>query len=456
MLELLEVISAIEVCPVEIKEIQRRLMAYLGVCKNLTRTEPQLIERAQEALSRLVMNYAKIHSPIYNDKIIDTYGNLKDLSSQFHINKSDLEDKSLWYVPDSDSTENSTSGTTGPKFRYQIWNPFYTPIEKEHHYRLVLEEFDLKSPRVLHMVSGLSVPDSVTLRYGAAVIRMASSHRIKNYVQRLHCSHGGDSADYWHIDFSEKAYLNVKDYCGYVVEFLESNQIDVLLASGGLIELLTTFLISDENHAFPRLGKLISNTGDRVNSDTLAFLVETGVFDQSCDHMRCWDGGAGFFTCKHGTYHLNEELSYIYTKDGEMATIDFFNYASPFINYMNGDKIEIDSEWKCCDCGRWYRPFRMLNRRSRGIRNAQGDYYDSQKLYQYLRDTYQVQFASLQDNLITIEESLLSEDIKKQIVYDLAKDHIAVNYFTQSNLRAMDTTPKNNPNTDPDIGFGIA
>jgi hypothetical protein len=53
-----------------------------------------------------------------------------------------------------------------------------------------------------------------------------------------------------------------------------------------------------------------------------------------------------------------------------------------------------------------------------------------------------VKFVSYQDNLISVEDSTLSDESKVNIVRDMAKEHIAVHFFTQKNLRSFITMQK--------------
>jgi hypothetical protein len=80
--------------------------------------------------------------------------------------------------------------------------------------------------------------------------------------------------------------------------------------------------------------------------------------------MRCWDGGASFFTCKHGTYHLMDNLSWCEQgPNNELICTDYFNLASPFVRYWNGDYCKIEKEYSRCSCGRLYREFELLESR---------------------------------------------------------------------------------------------
>ena len=80
--------------------------------------------------------------------------------------------------------------------------------------------------------------------------------------------------------------------------------------------------------------------------------------------MRCWDGGATFFTCKHRNYHLMDNLAWC--EEGpnhELICTDYFNLASPFVRYWSGDYCRIAKEYQRCECGRLYRDFEFLESR---------------------------------------------------------------------------------------------
>jgi hypothetical protein len=433
---------------IDVQEIDLLLNTYLTLCGDLTKTDPDTIVRAQQILGRAITTYAYHRSPVYRDLIdISVLKDKKCLNlirNAFQVNKFDLLDKSRWYTEDFSSTENSTSGTTGAPFKYKVWNDAFVPIEKDRHYGNVLDEYGLTGEvNVLYMVSGFKPSNSTVVEYGKAKIKVAEGDDIANYVARILASHGRTGAKMHHIEFGEDAYFNIKDYCDFLVKYSQDKKIDVLLASGGLYELLCTHLITSESTEYPHLYKLLSNTGDRVNRDTLEFLVEAGVANNWCDHMRCWDGGVSFFTCEHHTYHLLEDLAYVYSDESDkLVSVDFFSYPSPFVNYSNGDYCQVEEKWEKCDCGRWHRPFKFMNRRPRSNRNRSGSYYDTQRVHKFLTEKYDVKFVSYQDNLISVEDSTLSDESKVNIVRDMAKEHIAVHFFTQKNLRSFITMQK--------------
>lgn len=74
------------------------------------------------------------------------------------------------------------------------------------------------------------------------------------------------------------------------------------------------------------------------------------MFPLVIDKMRCWDGGMGFFECKHGRRHVYDELAYIeQTNNRLLASTDFYNYATPFLRYVNSDVGDLDIG--ICNCG---------------------------------------------------------------------------------------------------------
>jgi len=110
---------------------------------------------------------------------------------------------------------------------------------------------------------------------------------------------------------------------------------------------------------FPeRLAKFLSLTGGPVHVPTVQNLLRSGAVDAYCDHMRCWDGGAAFFTCRYGTYHLDERFGHVESVDGKLVSTDYSSVYSPFYRYWNGDYCDIGPESKCL-CGRTSRQFRL-------------------------------------------------------------------------------------------------
>jgi hypothetical protein len=68
------------------------------------------------------------------------------------------------------------------------------------------------------------------------------------------------------------------------------------------------------------------------------------------DWMRCWDGGATFYTCEYGNRHLVDMLAAVAVVDGQLISSDLFNLAQPFVNYANGDRVTLYTAGHC-RCG---------------------------------------------------------------------------------------------------------
>lgn len=74
------------------------------------------------------------------------------------------------------------------------------------------------------------------------------------------------------------------------------------------------------------------------------------MFQKVIDKMRCWDGGITFYECPYKTLHICDELCNVEQLDnGQLVSTDYFNYSTPFINYLNGDAGKINQ--KKCECG---------------------------------------------------------------------------------------------------------
>lgn len=422
------------------------LKDYLRLCGEVQTSEPDEIRRAQGVLGRAVIVHAHQKSPVYGGRIDPAWladdGCLGKAAGAFVVEKGDLADRGRWYTGAFGAITNKTSGTTGAPFEYRIWEDAYFAIERDRHYKMILDEFGVTDPRVVHIGSPLAVSGYYPHESGLATVKVADRGKFHNPYASLLCSHGEPSADYYHVIFDSDAFLHVHDYFHFLLDFIQKKKINVVLAPGGFFELLTTFLISDDTSAFPKVADLLSNTGDHTNQETLNFLKETGVASAWCDHMRCWDGGASFFTCKHGTYHVQDELAYVFTApDGRLASVDFFSYPSPFVNYANGDYASVSDAYSKCPCGRWYREFKFHNRRPRQHEDANGGYYDTKEVARRLLGKYSLGFVSTQDGSVSIEDSMLDAASKKAIVEDMAKLYVMVHFFTSPMLSRLGALP---------------
>ena len=124
-----------------------------------------------------------------------------------------------------------------------------------------------------------------------------------------------------------------------------------------------SILIKDKQIPIKKYAKLLSCTGNSTDTRILRKIINLKLFDHVCDHMRCWDGGATFFTCSKENYHLMDNISWCTEQENKLISTDYFSIASPFINYWNGDLCYIGKEYKRCECGRLYRDFEFIENR---------------------------------------------------------------------------------------------
>jgi len=93
---------------------------------------------------------------------------------------------------------------------------------------------------------------------------------------------------------------------------------------------------------------LILSTAEAITPYVYSAAAGYGI--EVRDWMRCWDGGASFFTCPYGSAHLVELLAEVAVRDGQLISSDLFNLAQPFLDYHNGDRLRLTALGPC-PCG---------------------------------------------------------------------------------------------------------
>lgn len=311
---------------------------YKHICKNLLFHDEELVVKVIEIIKNNIESWAKKHSETY-----------KDMPEDFeYISKENLLDKKKWKVEKLEREYGSmlTSGTTGPKFEYYRWNKFLKFIEVENHYKLILEEYKIKeNPSVLYFFNNYRAYDN------SIVLETKSN----NFMEK----HGSKFAKTFSVNFRMKH--NIKYFYKKLLDWINQNEIDVILASGSDINALCHYM--QEYDYKNKICTLMSNTCEGFLNKDVEFLLNKNYIKNFCDHMRCWDGGATFFTCSEGNYHILDNLSYCEDKNNKLISTDYFSFVSPFINYWNGDYCEISTKYERCDCGRLYRKFKFLDSR---------------------------------------------------------------------------------------------
>lgn len=272
-------------------------------------------------------------------------------NNQFFRENQDYSDKSLinsnrdiWNTDKFRYFYNYTSGTTRERFKYRIINKVYDKIERDCHYLHILEEFEKYPEEIVYFVQ-----DGLALEH--PIIQ-------KIYTDNLFMTHGYGRERPVYVIKRNRKYL--EDYWGYwrdLLSIFANMRIEVMIIDGnGIAEILQAM---KHFGSFSFVSSLVSCTANKTNIQYLDQLKSEKCIDNYCDHMRCWDGGVTFFTCKFGVRHVLEHLSYPIVKDGKLISKDYFALENPFWNYWNGDYAEINQEYKRCDCGRLYRSFEI-------------------------------------------------------------------------------------------------
>lgn len=309
-----------------ITKTQNKLRAYSKRANELLYQTPKVIKQTTIELSDTIKTYATL-----TGQKIETISTKSNLSN--------------WQNDTVDYFINQTSGTTGAPFKYRIWKDIFSTIEINSHYGLINQEFN--------------VPEQAKVLYLGLNINITSDDIIKTIRSSdIMITHGfQQSADIGTINplYAKSLHEYVKQIYNHCI----SEQYDVILATDEILSPLVYLL--EKNILQPnKLAGLLSCTGNSTSVDTIRKLLELEVFTNACDHMRCWDGGATFFTCNKGTRHLCDNLSECCVDDSlRLLSTDFFSLPNPFINYWNGDYADILDEYQKCECGRYFRPFTL-------------------------------------------------------------------------------------------------
>jgi hypothetical protein len=313
------------------------VLEYTQVCDGLMFEDEEVVREATKLMTDNIRIYARKKSDLY-----------RGMEKIGIIDKTMLDDKNKWYVPGIKSRKMQTSGTmNGSYFEYVYWDQIFTKVEKNLHYLSVLKEFGVENyPKVLclleeHRLHSNANRDLVVL---------------KNTKSPMH-SHGADNAETHSVDMVPLFTKDPLEHFKRLINHCISKKIDVILTTGPFINSLRYY--ATKLGIKERMCKLLSSTCDPLMTDDAIKLKEDGVIENWCDHMRCWDGGASFFTCKHGRHHLMDNLSWCVEDDGRLISTDYFSLAAPFVNYWNGDYVHIGSDYNRCGCGRLYREFNM-------------------------------------------------------------------------------------------------
>ncbi len=315
------------------------LKEYLPMADRLLYTNEKTVRKITALLSKNIKMWADQHSSVY-----------RHIDKDEVITKTHLLDKTNWYVKqvENESADMATSGsTTGVPFAYRRWDKSLRAIEIDNHYKPILHEFNLShNPKVMYLINNHTKPgDLIQILQGSA-----------NFTEQ----HGADKAE---VHFVQKNDHQDRNFYNAIIDHLEKFPVDVILTTGQYVNRLVRHL--QLRNVKNQIAKLLSNTCEMLDKADADYLINNKLVQWTCDHMRCWDGGSGFFTCKEGIYHATDQLSHTWEGEGnKLISTDYFNLASPFVNYWNGDFCKIEDKYYRCGCGRLFRPFQFLQNRA--------------------------------------------------------------------------------------------
>lgn len=318
-------------------------------------------------------NYLNIHINKVNQFQYDTPQNIIDICQYLNlelkqfairnsivyknhcgiISKEQLLNKEKWYTKKYQADNATTGGsTTGSPFQYLRWATHFPKIERDLHYKLILQEFGLDNKiNVLYLMLD-QIDDKTTTKF------------VRNYTtDNILISHGKHKEAHIHDVIKNKLYYNnYYEFYERLFNYAHNNSIDVILCPGQIVKAMAWN--ARRLKWIKPLCKLLSNTGEKVDLNDLNYLKNNGLIDNWCDHMRCWDGGITFFTCAYHTYHLLDGLSWVTSDNNKLISTDYYSLPSPFVNYWNGDYGTVEKNYQKCDCGRYYRHFDISRVRS--------------------------------------------------------------------------------------------
>jgi hypothetical protein len=325
---------------------EESLEIYKLFCKSLMYQDPKVISLVVSKLCKGIENYSKNHSKIYQDHSEEKIYDRRNIIKDDWIVKSLSSDRMVKH--------NTSGSTTGEPFSFYCDKKHWSYIQKNCEFDLIRKEYNLfnKELKILNLIKHPNNP------------------KVKNFYLRtenhrpinMFSSFGAEKFETYFINW-DNYMVNPEDWHKKLFGFLDSAPFfDIVLSSGPVINILNRHI---KKYEFSKsFAYLLSHTTEFPRTEDFHFLKNNGNITHYCDHMRCWDGGASFFTCKFGTYHLNDNFAWVTQgSDNKLISTDYFNIAAPFINYWNGDRCKIENDYRKCECGRWYRPFKMIQNR---------------------------------------------------------------------------------------------
>lgn len=370
----------IEITSLNLKNYQQFLIDFSPIAHLLNFNTPEEILYIKDYCIRNLKKYNQIQIQEQQNKSI--------------IN----QHRKKWYNTQFKAFENNTSGTTGPSFKYLIWKDIYNNIEGSSHYKAVANENGINECRnVLHLHKSQIID-------GTDLIKTSQTN---NPI----LSYGFGTQTTVHQVLINSLFIeDNQKYHEQLLKYISNHEFDIISTDFTGIGNLVS-IIKKLNYK-KKIAKLVCNTNSKPNLKALEYLTKNGLIDSFSDHMRCWDGGATFMTCRYKTYHLLDGLAWAYSSNNKLISYDYYSLPSVFYDYWNGDEAEISNDYQQCKCGRYYRPFKFLNGRIKQVA-----YHDNETIFKsFERINQKVKRAEVIDKLIRIQTTEVIDLETKRII----------------------------------------
>lgn len=381
------------------------LEEYSKFATGLMRMDEEEVKAVTSKLNESLITWAKENSPVY-----------KDFGASKIYTRSELADRESWYVKmDGEYHNSTTSGsTTGEPFGWRTLKKYVPLIEDDNQYGMILEEFGFN--RDEQVLKNLVL---MKLSYNPPIQGFSSLREIEEGPYHIMHTHKAKKSVRYFVSL-DGYFEDPEGWHAKLFELLAEHEFDVVLSTGPMINSLCFHI---RKLGFKKkICRLLSHTGEFPIKADFKFLKDNGYIENFCDSMRCWDGGAMFFTCKFGTYHLMDNLGKVTQgPENKMISTDYFSLMSPFLNYWNGDLCEASEDYERCQCGRLYRKFRMLENRPFGLKGSTKLTAIKKEIGSlgFKSDISQVKFENLSCQIVSVRELVEEEQkVLKNILHE--------------------------------------
>lgn len=296
----------------------------------------------------------------------------------------------------------STSGSsTGEPYLYFHDAKYFSKLQDQSEFGLIKKEYGIQK-------NNISVLMLINWPGSPSIERFSETR--KNF-QKENKYNSFSATEFETTFLNYKNYQNIDWWYNNLLNLLSDKYFDIVLISASYLNFLTKYI--KNNNFKHKFANLICQTSEFLIEKDFNFLKENGNVNNASNHMKGWDGGANFFTCKYGTYHLNDAYSFSEDWGGKLITTDYFNLVYPFLEYWNGDLCKIENEYKKCSCGRYYRPFSFTKSREFGIKGKatkEREFIQKAKKLEFFNEKLEYVQYSSSNIFISLKEKLTKHE----------------------------------------------